>query len=155
MRKPRYLKQGAKYHVIARANRQEMILESPAIKELLICIMQLAKVKYNFIFYNFCIMDNHIHFIIEPLGSTNLSKIMQWILGVFAKRYNKIRGVKGHVWYDRFKSNILADIFQYINTYIYIMRNPVEAGIVKTLTDYHYNGISFMLKGMMDLFQPS
>jgi hypothetical protein len=35
------------------------------------------------------------------------------------------------------------------------MRNPVEAGLVKSPADYVYNGITFMLKGMMDLFSPS
>jgi putative transposase len=100
-------------------------------------------------------MGNHIHFILQPSQKANLSKIMQWVLSIFARKYNKLHNFKGHVWYDRFKSRILADIFEYINAYLYVMRNPVEAGLVKSPADYVYNGITFMLKGMMDLFSPS
>ena len=155
MRKKRELLPKAKYHVTARANRQEMIFESPVIKQLFIDIMVLAKTKYKFIYFNFCIMSNHIHLILQPGDNGNLSQIMQWLLSVFAKRFNKIHGYQGHVWYDRFKSSILGDIFHYLNAYIYVMRNPVEAGIVENPADYKYNGITFMLKGMMDLFMPS
>ena len=155
MRKPRELQSGAKYHVTARANRQEMILESNAFKELLIDLMLSAKKKFQFVFFNFCIMGNHIHFILKPGEKADLSKIMQWILSVFAKKYNKIHDFKGHVWYDRFHSKILGDIFQYLNAYIYVMRNPVEAKIVENPDDYPYNGITFLLKGMMDLFMPA
>lgn len=177
MRKPRFLKAKAKYHVTARANRQEMILASDAFKELFLDVMRRAKKKYKFILFNFCLMGNHIHLILQPDHKTapqtgltshsahkgnnwssrtvSLSRIMQWILSVFALKYNRICGIKGHVWYDRFHSVILNDIFQYLDTYIYVMRNPVKAGIVKKPDDYHYNGITFMLKGMMDLFMPS
>lgn len=177
MRKPRKLKPNAKYHVTARANRGEMILHSSAVKELFLSVLHRARKKYRFVLFNFCIMSNHIHLMIQPLlqrtktvssceqkmanhGSKeseeeNLSRIMQWIFSVFAKQYNKLTGLTGHVWYDRFHSTILENYFDYLNTYIYIMWNPVRAKIVRKPTDYAYNGITFMLKGMVDLFMPS
>lgn len=176
MRKPRKIVQNAEYHVIARANRQEMILASNTFKDLFLEVMRRAKKKYHFICLNFCLMGNHIHLILKPDArkriknpsaarvhskntitrpeSASLSKIMQWILSVFALKFNKICGVKGHVWYDRFHSTVIVNFFNYLKAFIYIMQNPVKAGIVKKPTDYHYNGITFMLKGMIDLFMP-
>ena len=155
MRKPRQLKPNAVYHVMARANRQEMILSSLAIKEIFMHIMMAAKKKYHFRFHNFCIMDNHIHFIIEPLYNSNLSRILQWILSVFALRYNKMHNYHGHVWYDRFKSRILNNIFQYLNAYIYVQNNPVAAGIVEKVTDFKFCGASFIAAKNMNIFEPS
>jgi putative transposase len=139
---------------VARANRQEFILQPQCFKELFIQTMLRAKRKYRFTFQNFCIRDNHIHFIIEPLPSANLSKIMQWILSVFAVQYNKQHQYSGHVWYDRFKSVILSNFFQYLAAYIYVMGNPVKAGIVLDPFDYEYCGTSFKQRGMIELFSP-
>jgi REP element-mobilizing transposase RayT len=43
MRKPRKCIEGASYHVIARANRKEMILHSEEIKEMFMRVMRRAK----------------------------------------------------------------------------------------------------------------
>ena len=86
MRKRRLLKPGAKYHVVARANRQEMIFKFDTIKEFFLATMLRAKKKYRFLIFNFCIMENHIHIVIQPGEKADLSKIMQWILSVFARK---------------------------------------------------------------------
>jgi len=154
MRKPRKIIPGVKYHIIARANRGEMILKSKELKEMFLKIVQRSRVKYKFVIYNFCIMGNHFHIILKPLEGQNLSKIMQWILSVFAVKYNKTFNFKGHVWYDRFKSKIINNIRQYVVTFLYIMQNPVRAELVKDPLDFEYNGITFYINGIMDLFKP-
>jgi len=154
MRKPRKIRHGAKYHVMARANRREMILSSRALKAMFYDVVKRARKKYKFVIQNFCIMGNHFHFIMEPLKGESLSRIMQWILSVFAMKYNKTFNYIGHVFYDRFKSKIIEDFRQYVATFIYIMENPVRAGIVKKPENFEYNGVSFMQKGLYDVIQP-
>ena len=66
MRQARKLVEGARYHVTARANRKEMILDSSARKELFLSVVKRAKEKYEFRLENFCIMGNHFHFVIQP-----------------------------------------------------------------------------------------
>ncbi len=144
---------GYNYHVSARINRQEFIFDTDNIKKMFLNITKRAKKKYCFIIKNFCIMGNHIHFIIKPLRGESLSKIMQWILGVFAQTYNRIFKLKGHIWYDRFKSKIIESFHQYLNTFIYISNNPVNAGIVKEAVDYEYNGITFLQHGNLDIME--
>ncbi|MBU0581005.1 MAG: transposase [Candidatus Margulisbacteria bacterium] len=143
MRKPRIKQNGATYHVTARINRQELIFQYLEFKELFIVVMKEAKNKFSFCFRNFCIMGNHVHLDIEPLAGTDLSKLMQWTLSVFAKRYNIVFGYKGHVWYDRFKSRIIKTVRQYINTFFYIANNPIRAGLVNHPYDFAYNGLTF------------
>jgi REP element-mobilizing transposase RayT len=153
MRKRRELVMGAKYHVISRANRKEMIFTSHHIKELFMDVVRSAKKKYRFTISNFCIMGNHFHLIIQPLENQNLSKIMQWILSVFAKRYNKVFNLTGHVWHDRFTSKVIRSFYQYLITFIYIANNPVRANISSNPIEYEYNGISFLQKGILDILE--
>ncbi len=142
MRNRRVKHEGAIYHVTARINRQELILEAEQFKEILLNIILRAKRKYPFLFRNFCIMGNHVHLEIEPIGESDISKIMQWILSVFAKNYNDIYKYKGHVWYDRFKSKVINSLIQYIRTFFYIANNPVRAGIVNDTLAFKYSGIT-------------
>src|SRR5512145_89083 len=107
MRRPRELQADARYHVTARANRKEMILDTSAMKELFLSVVKRAKEKYDFRLENFCIMGNHVHFLIQPGRGESLSAIMRWILSVFAMAYNKIRCMTGHVWGCRFFSRII------------------------------------------------
>ncbi|MDA3949601.1 MAG: transposase [Spirochaeta sp.] len=141
MRKPRSLVAGAEYHVVARSNRREFIFSTPQMKGLMLDIVQRAKQKYSFTIRNFCIMGNHVHFLIRPGEGVSLSRIMQWILSVFASTYNRIFGYLGHVWHDRFKSVVIGSLRQFIATFAYITDNPVKAGIVRRAIDYRYNGV--------------
>ena len=117
-------------------------------------VVKRARKKYKFVIQNFCIMGNHFHFILEPLKGESLSKIMQWILSVFAMKYNRTFNYIGHVFYDRFKSKIIEDFRQYVATFIYIMENPVKAGIVTRPLDFEFNGVSFMHKGLYEVIKP-
>lgn len=76
-----------------------------------------------------------------------------WILGVFAQKYNRIFGLKGHVRYERFKSKLIINFKQYLNTSIYIANNPVRAGIVTSAVEYRYNGISDIQKGNLNIIE--
>jgi putative transposase len=147
MRKPRHIIPAATYHICARANRQELILEDEQIKLLFLDVLMRAKKKYGFIFRNFCLMGNHIHLEITPQKDTSISRIMQWILSVFALQYNRLHNFKGHVWYDRFKSKIITSTQQLINTFLYIANNPVRAALVNHPLEFAYSGITFHRQG--------
>lgn len=130
MRRARRLRDGARYHVTGRINRREACLESSTIKEIFLKVLREAKKKYSFQIENFCIMGNHYHLVILPAIGQNLSDIMRWIMGVFAIRYNKLMGLSGHVWGDRFFSRIIEGFQDYLRTFIYICNNPIEAGCI-------------------------
>ena len=153
MRKRRELKEGASYHISARINRQEYLLQSVFIKKMFMAVLERSKRKFSFKIGNYCIMDNHIHFILKPLQGESLSAIMQWILGVFAQKYNRTFDLRGHVWYDRYKSKIIIDFRQYLHTFIYISNNPVKAGIVRFPGDFPYSGIFNLQKGLPDVME--
>ncbi len=141
MRKPREIENGATYHIVAQTNRREFLMDTPVCKEMFLEVLERAKEKYQFKLKHFCVMSNHIHLLIEPVAKSKLSKIMQWVLSVFAVKINKFFNQDGHVWRDRFKSKIIGGITQYINTFNYISNNPVKANMCKKSLDYRYSGL--------------
>jgi len=76
MRKARKIVRGGQYHVTARANRREFILNSPEMKDLFLEVLKRAKEKYKFRLTTFCIMGNHIHFMMKPEENESLSRLI-------------------------------------------------------------------------------
>lgn len=151
MRKPRELREGARYHVTARANRKEMILESRANRDLFLSVVRRAKRKYSFRIENFCVMGNHYHLVIVPMKGESLSAIMRWIMGVFAMAFNKLHGYVGHVWCERYFSRVIASIRDLVATFDYIDNNPVRAMLVEDGAAWPYGGLWESLSGRHDL----
>jgi REP element-mobilizing transposase RayT len=154
MRKPRQLVDNGRYHVIARTNRGEHMLRPTAIKQLLVWVLEKAKKKYRFRVETFCIMDNHVHMLLVVASGESLSGLMQWMLSVFAIRYNRLNDLKGHVWYDRFTSTIVATRDYYLTVIDYILRNPVQAGIVKRVVGYPWTALQWWRKPRQNLVEP-
>lgn len=154
MRQPRRIVCNARYHVVARANRGEFILERHGMKELLLATIARAHKKHEFRVENFCVMGNHVHMIVQPLRDSKLSRIMQWILSTFAINFNRIHHLRGHVWYDRFHSTVIETLKQYLQTFDYINMNPVKVGLAVKPTEYPYCGVRHILDGNFSVVDP-
>jgi putative transposase len=153
MRKNRELRKDAEYHVTARINRGEMAFSPREDKELFMNVVKRAKKRYDFQIKNFCIMENHIHLLIKPGADESLSRIMQWILSVFAMAWNRKRHINGHVWGERFYSRIICGITDYIRVFFYIDDNPVGALLVKYPWEWEYGGLWHHKWGIEDIVE--
>ncbi|MDR1904491.1 MAG: transposase [Treponema sp.] len=151
MRKNRKLREGAEYHVTARINRGESIFESDESKELFLDVVKRAKRKYRFQIRNFCVMGNHIHLMLKPGKNESLSRIMQWILGVFAMLWNRRRQVTGHLWGDRFFSRIITGVLDLLRVFLYIDNNPVDAQLIDHPWGWKYGGLWHHRMGIRDI----
>lgn len=141
MRKNRILKNGARYHVSVRVNNKEMLLRTTAAKKLFVALLKKAKKRYEFSIENYVIMGNHVHLLIVPGIDENLSRIMQWVLSIFAITYNKRFNRSGHFWGERFFSRVIESFFDYLNTFGYIDRNPIVAGVIDDICDWKFSGV--------------
>jgi len=128
--------------VTARINHQEMRLDHAAMKTLFLDVIKRAKEKYSFQIENFTVMGNHFHLIIRPTNKSSLSRIMQWVMGVFAMTYNRIHCLKGHLWQGRFFSRVIGTLRELLQVFDYIDENPVKAGQVSYPRDWHYGGLA-------------
>jgi len=124
-----------------------MVFNEIAMRALFLAFVKQTKKRYSFAIYNFCVMGNHVHFTIRPDKGSSLSKIMQWLLGNYAKAWNKAHGVKGHLWGDRFFSKIIRTDEEFLHVFKYISQNPVKAGLVERAEEWEYGGVCHFLRG--------
>lgn len=120
---------GALYHLTSRGDGQERIYISEEDRNLFLNILSDVCLRYRWICYAYCLMDNHYHLLIEtPVG--NLSKGMQLLNGVYTQKFNRIHKRVGHIFQGRFKG-ILVDKDSYLlELSRYIVLNPVRAKMV-------------------------
>jgi hypothetical protein len=66
-----------------------------------------AKMRYGFEFRLLRLEDDWLTFYVRPVDGFELPEIMKWIKQVFAQRFNGIDGRIGHIWGDRYGSEIV------------------------------------------------
>lgn len=129
-RKPRIHYPGALYHVMVRGNNKETVLLDDLQKNKYLSILTRYKKMFDFKLYAFCIMDNHVHLLVE-VNETPLSSIMQRIQQVYTQWYNYTFDRTGHVFQQRYKA-LLCDKDSYLLKLVkYIHYNPVRSDLAK------------------------
>lgn len=134
------------YHIMLRGNEKKEIFHGNEDKERFLRILQKAKEKYNFLLYAYCLMSNHIHMIINDNGN-DISLIMKSINVSYVMYFNKKYERVGHLFQDRFRSEIIRDDTYLIELSRYIHNNPVKAGMVDDPLQYRWSSLKQYLLG--------
>lgn len=145
-RKPRMDYEGYIYHVMCRGNNGEYIFSEDSDKKLYLDIVKRYKKKYDFMIYGYCIMDNHVHFIIYR-RKDSLAKFMKVIQQTFTQHFNKKYGRKGHVFQQRFKSIPCKEDEYLLQLLYYIHMNPVRAEMEEGI-GYRWSSHKIYSKGI-------
>jgi len=101
---------------------------------------QVSKVRklYPFKIHSLCLMSNHFHMSLETMD-TELWKIMQKILSIYAEEFNYRHGYTGHLFEGRYKASLLEDERYFLEVSRYIHLNPVKAAMVREPLAYDYS----------------
>ncbi|MEX2139426.1 MAG: transposase [Pirellulales bacterium] len=84
----------------------------------------------------YCLMPNHFHLVLWPLGDGDLSHWMQWLLTAHVRRYHRHYHGSGHVWQGRFKAFPIEQDEHLLTVLRYVERNPLRAGLVERAKDW-------------------
>ena len=130
-RTKRDLKSGYCYHITTRCNNREFKLTHHQCRQMFLYALKKAIEKFKFKLYGLCIMSNHVHYLLEPLTSTDLPKIMHWLNWYLAMCFNRMLNRTGHFWEQRYYSSGFAktDYQRALNTLRYIHANPKAANM--------------------------
>jgi len=148
MRKKREFIEGAFYHVTSRTNDKIRVFENNLGRKIMLITLQDAKDKFNFKLTNFCVMPTHIHLLIKPEGSANLSSIMHWLKLQTAKRWNFTHGSTDHLWGHRYFARPIRDYTEYEHVMNYIDENPVKAGLAAAPNEWKASGAFYGYHGL-------
>lgn len=79
----------------------------------------------------YCLMDNHAHLLIFD-EKRNVSTFMKKLGTSYAIYFNEKYDRVGHLFQGRYRSENIESQEQLLNTFGYILKNPVKAGISRT-----------------------
>jgi REP element-mobilizing transposase RayT len=101
--------------------------------------------EFGFKVYGYCLMTNHGHFIIDANGA-DISKIMHGINLSYATYFNYTHKRHGHLFQDRFKSEVV-DTDNYLFTLsAYIHNNPTAIAAYEECPEkYKYSTLGIYL----------
>ena len=127
------------YHVMLRGINKQNIFEDDEDKQKFMQVFTLYKKTCEFEVYAYCLMNNHVHFLIKE-GKEELSKIIKRIGTKYVYWYNWKYERTGHLFQDRFKSEAVEDDGYLLMISRYIFQNPVKAGMVNKIFNYKWSG---------------
>jgi hypothetical protein len=108
MRQIRLLAQGVWYEVRTSVNDTEPLFWSRLNQDLFKQGLYEVRQIYGFELSGLRFSGPQVSFYIKPADGFQLPEIMQWVKQTFAVRFNVIDGRTGHIWGDRYWSEILS-----------------------------------------------
>jgi hypothetical protein len=104
------LKQGVWYSIRTRINNREPLFRSPKALALFAQVLLETELRFVFILRGIRVEDDWLTFYIKPEDGLELPEIMKWMKQVFAQRYNRKEGRIGHIWGDRYWSEVVEEL---------------------------------------------
>ena len=99
--------------------------------------------RYGWDCHAFCLMPNHYHLVIET-ARENMSNGFQRLNGIHAQGFNAKHKRWGHLFGERFWCGALEED-DLERTCLYVMDNPVRAGLCERSSDWPWSACRYDL----------
>ena len=126
------------YHVLLRGINHQTIFEDQEDREKFIEVLRESQKSSGYILYAYCLMDNHIHLLMKE-GGEELGNSFKRIGARYVYWYNWKYERRGHLFQDRFKSEIVENDEYFMVATRYIHQNPLKAGLIARIEDYKWS----------------
>ncbi len=137
-RRPRLHVPGGLYHVILRGNGHQTIFFDADDRYRWESFLEEGVSRYSHRIHAYCWMTNHVHLAIQ-CSDVPLSKFMAFVASQYARSTNKKINRSGHLFERRYRA-IPVQADSYLQELVrYIHQNPLRAGLVDDIADYHWS----------------
>ena len=135
------------YHVMLRGINHQNIFEEPEDYYQFLNTLDMMAQSYepdgtpsgrNYTLYAYCLMSNHIHLLIRE-REDKIGMAIKRIASSYVYYYNHKYSRDGHLFRERFKSEVVNDMAYFVTLLRYIHQNSVKAGMVKEVKDYEFS----------------
>lgn len=126
------------YHIMMRGNEKKDIFLCKQDKNKFIQILKKNKQEHNYTLYAYCVMNNHVHLLIREL-TEDISTIMKRVNTAYACYFNHKYERVGHVFQDRFRSEVIENDAYLTQVIRYIHNNPVKANLCNSHIQYPWS----------------
>jgi len=138
------------YHIYNRSNRGFTIFHQDCDFKRFLFLLRKYALSFDFLIYNWVIMSNHFHILIELPIPELLPSIMSGIQRSYTHYHHRTYDTYGYLWQGRFKEQAVQKDRYLLACGRYIERNPVAAGIVLTAEEYQYSSAKYYTHGIND-----
>lgn len=140
----------AVYHIIQKGNNSLCLFEEDRDFSKFLSLIKKYKTEYSFELYNYCLMNNHVHFLMKVFRKNDLAKLMQGILQSYRFYFKRKHPYSGYLYSGRYKSKIIKNDEYFLECARYIETNPLRAKVVKELKNYKWSSYTFYAYGERD-----
>jgi REP element-mobilizing transposase RayT len=127
------------YFVTACTEHRRPLLADAGVHEVVVAYARDASLRRIWV-GRYVLMPDHMHlFACFGQGALRLSEWMKRLKAVIA-RYVKSTQIAGPCWQKGFFDHVLRSSESYERKWIYVRENPVRAGLVRTWSDWPYQG---------------
>jgi putative transposase len=119
-------------------HRQRLFTEPRIVDQVVDQILRAAD-RCDVAVTTYCAMPDHLHLLVK--GRTDRADLREFVK--HAKQhsgYVHSQSVGGRLWQPSYYDRVLRDDESDLFVIAYMLRNPVEAGLVKTCCDYRFAG---------------
>ncbi len=138
------------YHVMMRGINRDFIYRSNGEKAYFLRTMreatELSPAAY-------CVMDNHVHVVVHAGPETFKSALRKMNLK-YAMWYNSVHDRVGHVFQNRYRSEIITSEVHLLHVIRYVHNNPLKAGLANDAKQYTWSSYREYL-GNLDVVAPA
>ncbi|GMQ58692.1 hypothetical protein AN1V17_30870 [Vallitalea sediminicola] len=122
------------YHIMLRGIDKRNIFLDDEDREKFLNTLLKAKQSGGFSLYAYCLMDNHVHLLIKE--NEEIGNSIKRITVSYVQWHNNKYGRTGHLFENRYKSEVVENENYLLKVARYIHQNPVKANIIKSPAIY-------------------
>jgi len=126
------------YHIMLRGINRQVLFEDEEDKEKLLDTIKQYKQKKEYKILGYCLMDNHVHILIKE-GNEPIANTMKRIGVSYVYWYNRKNKRSGHLFQDRYKSEVVESDEYILSVLRYIHQNPITAGLEQEISRYKWS----------------
>ncbi len=127
------------YHLTARSNNKEWFyLPTERVWSISLELLESVRERYGFQIHLFVLMSNHFH-LIGSTPSDHLGAVMNYFMRETSKRIGANSGRINRIFGARYHWSVLDNPVSFCHAYKYVIRNPVEAGMIDRVEDYPFS----------------
>lgn len=135
----RFLEKGNVYFVTSVTKNRIPIFKDKFSAQFLVTCIIYHKFMLEFNLFGYVIMPDHFHLLVQPIGKWNLSEIIRFIKGNFARKYNELRKQEGEVWQRSFYETSMRSNKDILRWLEYMHYNPVKKNLVSKPEEYEFS----------------
>lgn len=146
-RMPRIQIENTLYYITSRGDHEQNIFVDKEDYATYIELLKKYKSQYKFKLFAFCLINNHIHLLLELRGGTTISQIMHSLNSTYTKYFNARHQKAGHLFQERYKMVLLEKEPYLLIASAYVHLNPLKLGLVSNIADYPYTNYASYVNG--------